>query len=102
MASLVMSFIQLVSIDYERIAFKKFKGPERGGEEFLDLYGKKYQKLPRPQYMKGRIVNAIHEAYSQSKPLLIYIHNHNDTAVNQKFLNNTLANPEAIKVIVSL
>lgn len=79
---------------------KSWRGYEPGGEEFVALYEKKFPKVPKPKFMMGTIENAVHEASVKKKPLLIYIHNSEKSAETKGFLQNTIANPKNIKLLV--
>ncbi len=81
---------------------KRLVGYDKGGEEFVHLYEQKFPKMPKPKFMMGVLENVVHEASIKFKPLLVYVHhseqNKDETA---NFLRNTIANPEAIKILVA-
>jgi len=64
------------------------------------LFEQTFQKFPKPHFFIGVLEGAVHEASTKQKPLLVYIHDHNDGAKIQKFVENTISNPEAIKLLV--
>ena len=67
----------------------------------MHSYEQKFSKQKKPNFMMGTVENAIHEASIKFKPLLVYIHNSDKGKdETEKFLENTVANPEAIKIIV--
>ncbi len=73
-----------------------------GGDEFVHLVETKFPRLPLPQFVRGRVGKAIHEACLKSRPLVLYLHDTRQPALIERFLTNTLCSPEAITYLASL
>lgn len=77
-------------------------GYNPGGEEFIHLFEQTFPGVPKPKFRVGTIENAIEEASIANKPILIYIHNTQDITMLRYFIQNTIGNPDAVKIIVNL
>jgi len=59
--------------------------------------------LPLPNFIKGTLDDAIHSASMEKKPLLIFMDDLEDEKeVSEEFLKNTIANDEALQILVLL
>ena len=72
-----------------------------GGDEFVHLFETRFPNLALPQFCRGRIGKAIHEAGVKKQPLLLYLHDTTRPALIEKFVTHTLCNPEIIPYLVS-
>jgi len=59
--------------------------------------------LPLPNFIKGTLEDAIHSASWRKRPLLIFMDDlDNEKEVSEEFLKNTIANDEALQMLVLL
>jgi len=79
-----------------------FFGPKPGGDEFITYFERGLPNMPKPKFRKCVIEQAMSEASKNNKPILIFIHKSQDIPIYEKFIENTIGNPDVISTIVTI